>query len=466
MRLGRQQLRGTLLRSMIWSSSASRQHPATSSSSSPTSLTSNMWVFFPQLNPSSFWERSWWRTTTAASPSPSPRTTTRSCFNPSALTTRPATAFQHQWSNDLLWIQHRLWPKNNIINIDNLLNNCFGSVLFDQIFNMQHETLANIWLLQHNLIFSNSNIVFITSKVLNTNQLLLQPQLPAGFHLPPSIRSTHPIAHRMLQRLRLGRRLSTTRQSTSGSLVTILKTNMHSSSKTQQVIATSSAEAELYAISTTVADAIHLKQLITEIENNIGVATVRLRQASTKHCSFLRFIFCNKFGSKDGNQQANKTYSTLLFVDSGFASEWASSSSSWFQQKTTQLMHSPNHWQLLLCNDIFQQLAFKPMLPTKRGEYNNIFFVVDNFKKKNNNKQRQAALCQQLRPQQALQVVQLTSAATTGLQQQRSGQQISILQLSGGTSPTTTIDNQQQVDQQQLADSNVQQQQQQEQQSY
>ena len=58
--------------------------------------------------------------------------------------------------------------------------------------------------------------------------------------------------------------------------MTILKNNMHSSSKTQQVIATSSAEAELYTISSTVADAIHLKQLITEIENNIGVATFDL----------------------------------------------------------------------------------------------------------------------------------------------------------------------------------------------
>ena len=48
---------------------------------------------------------------------------------------------------------------------------------------------------------------------------------------------------------------------------------MHSNSKTQQAIATSSAEAELYAISSTIADAIHLKQLITEIENNIGVST-------------------------------------------------------------------------------------------------------------------------------------------------------------------------------------------------
>ena len=95
------------------------------------------------------------------------------------------------------------------------------------------------------------------------------------------------------------------------------------------------------------------------------------------------------------------------------------------------------------------------------GEYNSIFFVVDNINKKNNKKQKQqpVALCQPLHPQQALQVVQLTSATTTG-QQQRSGQQISILQLSGGTSPTTTLDNWQQIDQHQSADSSVQQQQQ------
>ena len=58
--------------------------------------------------------------------------------------------------------------RNNIINIDNRLVNCFGSALFDLIFNMQHEILANIWLRQHNLTFSNSNIVFVTSQRYST----------------------------------------------------------------------------------------------------------------------------------------------------------------------------------------------------------------------------------------------------------------------------------------------------------
>ena len=105
---------------------------------------------------------------------------------------------------------------------------------------------------------------------------------------------------------------------------------MHSNSKTQQVIATSSAEAELYAISSTIADAIHLKQLITEIENNIGVSTFDFDK---HHCSFLLFFFCNKLGPTNGDQQKNKAYSTSLFVDSGFASSWATYSSSCFNRE-------------------------------------------------------------------------------------------------------------------------------------
>ena len=198
-------------------------------------------------------------------------------------------------------------------------------------------------------------------------QLLLQPQLPAGFHLPLRSGQRIPLLIECFSDSDWAGDVDT-RQSTSGSLVTILKNNMHSSSKTQQVIATSSAEAELYAaISSTVADAIHLKQLITEIENNIGRRHLRPRQASTKHCSFLRFIFCNKFGSKDGDQQANKTHSTSLFCGFRICIRVGIFFFVVFQQKPTQLMHSPNHWQLLLCNDICQQLAFKPMLPTKRG---------------------------------------------------------------------------------------------------
>ena len=280
-------------------------------------------------------------------------------------------------------------------------------------------------------------------------QLLLRPQLPAGFHLP----------------LRQGQRIPLliecfsdsdwagdvdTRQSTSGSLVTILKNNMHSSSKTQQVIATSSAEAELYALSSTVADAIHLKQLVTEIENNIGVATFDLDKHQPNIVLSCDSSSATSLVQKMGINKRTK-HIQLRFL--------------WIQD-----LHQSGHLLLRRVStennpaDAFTKpLAAAPLqrhlsavgiqtdVANEAGEYNNIFFVVDNIKKKKNNKQRQAALCQQLRPQQALQVVQLTSAATTDLQQQLSGQQLSILQLSGGTA-----DNKQQVDQQQAADNRVQ----------
>ena len=163
----------------------------------------------------------------------------------------------------------------SITNVDNLLVNCFGSALLDLMFNMQHEILANILLHQHNLIYNNSNIVFATSKVHNTTNFISNLNfLQVSIFLFDQA-NTSPCSSNATA-TPIGAGDVNTRQSTSGSLVTILKNNMHSNSKTQQVIATSSAEAELYAISSTIADAIHLKQLITEIENNISVATFDL----------------------------------------------------------------------------------------------------------------------------------------------------------------------------------------------
>ena len=197
---------------------------------------------------------------------------------------------------------------------------------------MQQEISANILLHQHSLTFNNSNIVFDTSRALSITNFICDLNFLQGIHLPLQPGQRIPLLIECYSDSDWAGDINT-RQSTSGSLVTILKNNMHSNSKTQQVIATSSAEAELYAISSTIADAIHLKQLITEIENNIGVSTFDFRQASTQHCSFLRFIFCNQLGPTNGDQQKNKAYSTSLFVDSGFASGWATCSSSCFNRK-------------------------------------------------------------------------------------------------------------------------------------
>ena len=63
------------------------------------------------------------------------------------------------------------------------------------------------------------------------------------------------------------------RKSTSGFLISILNTPLAFSSKTQGSIAQSSAEAELYAMASGVADAIFIKQLLNEIQEHIGIKT-------------------------------------------------------------------------------------------------------------------------------------------------------------------------------------------------
>ena len=63
------------------------------------------------------------------------------------------------------------------------------------------------------------------------------------------------------------------RKSTSGFVISIFNTPLSFSSKTQGSIAQSSAEAELYAVASGVADAIFIKQLLEEIQEHIGIRT-------------------------------------------------------------------------------------------------------------------------------------------------------------------------------------------------
>ena len=63
------------------------------------------------------------------------------------------------------------------------------------------------------------------------------------------------------------------RKSTSGFIISILNTPLAFSSKTQGSIAQSSAEAELYAMASGVAEAIFIKQLLSEVQEHIGIKT-------------------------------------------------------------------------------------------------------------------------------------------------------------------------------------------------
>ena len=82
---------------------------------------------------------------------------------------------------------------------------------------------------------------------------------------------------------------------------------------------------EMYAISSSISDAIRLKQLIKEIEYNISIKTFGFN----KHNPYIvRFVFVSstKFGSSNVNQQTNQTHAASVFVDSRFASSWATCS--------------------------------------------------------------------------------------------------------------------------------------------
>ena len=301
--------------------------------------------------------------------------------------------------------------------------------------------------------------VFATSKALSITNFIFVLQPPPGIHLPLPAGQQTPLLIECYSDSDWAGDINT-RQSTSGSLITLLKNNMHSSNKTQQVIATSSAEAELYAISSTISNAIHLKQLITEIEDNIGIKTFDLTKHNpnivlfcdsssatslvqcmginkrTKHIQ-LRFLWIQDL------HQAGQLVLRRVSTENNPADAFA---------KTLPAAHLQRH---------LPAVGVQTDVANEAGEYNKIFFVVDNIKKQRHLQatlgQQQAT--QQLHPQQALQQAQLPHhqqlrpATSTDHQQQLSGQQLSIIQLSGGQAPTTTatLNNRQQIDQHQSA---------------
>ena len=113
-------------------------------------------------------------------------------------------------------------------------------------------------------------------------------------------------------------------------------------------------------------------------------------------------------------------------------------------------MLSPRHFRLLIFNDIFPQLAYKRMLPTKRGNTTTSSLLLTTSRSRSNFKQLSVNNCVHNKFLKLYNWVDNCSLqqTTTGHQQQRSGQQLSILQLSAGASPTT-LDNWQQIDQHQ-----------------
>ena len=221
-------------------------------------------------------------------------------------------------------------------------------------------------------------------------QLHLCPQPPPGIHLPLAAGQQIPLLIEYYSDSDWAGDINT-RQSTSGSLVTLLKNNMHSNSKTQQVIATNSAEAELYAISSTISDAIILKQLITQIENNIGIKTFDLNKHSipTLFCFAILLLQQVCFNIWGSTEEQNTFQNTFNFAFCGFriCMKLGNLFFNVFQQRTTQQMLPPRPFQLLIFNGIFQLLVCKQMLPTKRGNTTTSSLSLTASRSRNNFKQ-------------------------------------------------------------------------------
>ena len=85
--------------------------------------------------------------------------------------------------------------------------------------------------------------------------------------------TTHPVAHQRLLRFLTGLQTSKSRMSTSGAVTSVLGVPLALNSRTQSTVATSSAEAELYAIGLGISDSLRVYQLLQELQQRLQRAT-------------------------------------------------------------------------------------------------------------------------------------------------------------------------------------------------
>ena len=82
----------------------------------------------------------------------------------------------------------------------------------------------------------------------------------------------------------------TTHRSTTEYLCSLLNSPLSYASRTQATVTLSSAEAELRALSSGMAEALRLRQLIEEIQKGMGLTTFKLRPQEDNHATDRQYI--------------------------------------------------------------------------------------------------------------------------------------------------------------------------------
>ena len=110
-----------------------------------------------------------------------------------------------------------------------------------------------------------------------------------------------------------------TRRSTSRWLCSLLGAPLSYASCTQNIVTLSSAEAELMALSSGMTEALHLRQLIEELQS--GMACMELRQQKV-HYSLHRQHFSYELNIKTGSEQEITTHLTTRPMDTRRTTSW------------------------------------------------------------------------------------------------------------------------------------------------
>ena len=110
--------------------------------------------------------------------------------------------------------------------------------------------------------------------------------LPTTMVLFPSRRTTFLWTY-VVSQIRIGQETKTTRRSTSGWLCSLLGTPLSYASRTQQTVTLSSAEAELMALSSGMAESLHVQQLLEELQTGMCTTTFSYNNPNKKCITLL-----------------------------------------------------------------------------------------------------------------------------------------------------------------------------------
>ena len=163
---------------------------------------------------------------------------------------------------DLQYNKIHNWIQIDITSTAKPLECASGHLRYVQTSSLQQKITLDIFQLhKHTLRYIKGTMHY---------RFLISPRLPQGHSLP--LRHLIPLNINTYCDSERGTDIDS-RKSTSGTVTSVLQVPLAFNSRTQSTVATSSAEADLYAIGLSISDSLHIYQLLQELQQHLQPPT-------------------------------------------------------------------------------------------------------------------------------------------------------------------------------------------------